>query len=184
MLRDHLDMQIQDIRVLLRLPRSELPAGCNFAAAALMFNLIAGASVCFYKANQNTLKNPPPAGKHFRGILEDYFPWPAETLGRTTGARVLYKYSRNPLAHNLGLGPEKDPDLYVSKTRLGPQRIERLEDATERPQWAAQSLTPHGTDYVLAISGLYWGVHRMLHAVLSDERQRRGAERLASSVGF
>jgi hypothetical protein len=33
MFRDHLDMQIEDLRVLLRLPTSRLSAGCNFTAA-------------------------------------------------------------------------------------------------------------------------------------------------------
>jgi hypothetical protein len=33
-------------------------------------------------------------------------------------------------------------------------------------------------------AGLYWGTHRMLHAVLADQTHRRGAERLANSIGF
>jgi hypothetical protein len=75
MFRDHLDMQVADLRVLLRLPTSRLAAGCNFTTAAMLFNLIAGASVCLYGANEKTLKSPPPVGAQFRGILEDFYPW-------------------------------------------------------------------------------------------------------------
>jgi hypothetical protein len=184
MFRDHLDMQIADLRVLLRLPTSRLAAGCNFTAAAMLFNLIAGASVCLYGANELTLKKTPPAGAQFRGILEGFYPWSAEPVDAKTGAKVIYKYSRNPLAHNLGLGPEKDPDIEIAKSRMGPKRIAALEESATRPTWAAPALTPHGSDYVLDVAGLYWGTHRMLHAVLADETQRRGAERLATSIGF
>jgi hypothetical protein len=184
MFRDHFDMQIEDVRVLLRLPTSRLPAGCNFTAAAMLFNLIAGASVCLYGADENTLKSPPPAGKNFRGVLQDYYPWSAEPVDARTGAQVIYKYSRNPLAHNLGLGSEKDPGIEVAKSRLGPQRIEALEDSPTRPAWAFPALTSHGRDYVLDVAGLYWGTHRMLHAILADKVQRRGAELLARSIGF
>jgi hypothetical protein len=184
MFRDHLDMQIEDLRVLLRLPTSRLPAGCNFTAAAMIFNLIAGASVCLYGANARTLKKPPPAGAQFRGILEHYYPWAAEPAAAKTGARVIYKYSRNPLAHNLGLAPANEPDIEIAKSRLSPRRIAALEDSQTRPSWAAPALTPHGRDYVLDVAGLYWGTHRMLQAVLADDVQRRGAERLASSIGF
>jgi hypothetical protein len=177
-------MQVADLRVLLRLPTSRLAAGCNFTTAAMLFNLIAGASVCLYGASEKTLKTPPPAGAQFRGILENFYPWSTELVDAKTGAKVIYKYSRNPLAHNLGLGPEKDPDIEIAKSRLGPQRIAALEDSATRPTWAAPGLTPQGADYVLDIAGLYWGIHRMLHAILADETQRRGAERLASSIGF
>jgi hypothetical protein len=96
MLREHLDMQIADLRVLLRLPTKRLPAGCNFTAAALIFNLIAGSSVCFYNTSEKTMEDRPPAGKHFRGLLEQYSrgapgPWPQRTgrasCGSTRGIR-------------------------------------------------------------------------------------------------
>jgi hypothetical protein len=174
MFRDHLDMQIEDLRVLLRLPRSDLPAGCNFVAASMIFNLIAGASVCFYKATPRAVKKHPPAGAHFRGILEHYFPWASEQLLPKEGARVLWTYSRNPLAHALGLDRESAPEIQIAKARVGPQRIAALEDSSTRPSWAAPALTRSGSDYVLNVAGLYWGTHRMLHAVLGDPNQRAG----------
>jgi hypothetical protein len=184
MLREHLDMQIADLRVLLRLPTKRLPAGCNFTAAAMIFNLIAGSSVCFYNASEKTMEDRPPAGKRFRGLLEEYFPWGAGTVAAKDGARVLWKYSRNPLAHNLGLDEESAPEIQIRKNRVGPTRILALEDSQKLPAWAKPPLRPIGSHYVLDVCGLYWGTHRMLHAVLADDAHRLGAQQLASVLGF
>ena len=184
MLRVHLDMQIADLRVLLRLPTKRLPAGCNFTAAAMILNLIAGASVCFYNASEKTMKDHPPAGQHFRGIMEEYFPWSAGNVAAKDGARVLWKYSRNPLAHNLGLDEPSAPVIQVRKARIGPKRILALEDSAALPAWAEPALRSIGPHYVLDVCGLYWGTHRMLHCVLADDTHRLGAQKLASVLGF
>jgi hypothetical protein len=182
--RDHLDMQIEDIRVLFRLPTSRLPAGGNFTVATLLLNLIAGASVCFYNASHKTMKNHPPSSQHFKGILQNYYPWSSEPISATQGADLLWKYSRNPLAHALGLDKESAPEIYIAKSRIGPIKIAALEDDPVRPAWASPALSPSGNHYVLDVAGLYWGTHRMLHAVFADPNQLAGAEQLASSLGF
>jgi hypothetical protein len=96
-----------------------------------------------------------------------------------TGAKIVYEYSRNPLAHNLGLGPEKYPDIEISKSRLGPQRIAALEDSATRPTWAAPGLTPHGTDYVLDVCRPLLGhsSHAPRGPRRSDTPPRRGTSR-------
>src|SRR4051812_37463160 len=100
--RDHFDMQIEDVRVLLRMPKAGYPAGCNFAAAAVLFNLIGGASVCFYDTSPQALATAGDRGKRFKDMLIAFFPWPAG-ISAKDGADVFYKYARNPLAHALGL---------------------------------------------------------------------------------
>jgi hypothetical protein len=42
--KNHLDMQFNDVRTLIKLPRSTqgLTAGCNFVAAAALANLLGG----------------------------------------------------------------------------------------------------------------------------------------------
>jgi hypothetical protein len=70
-------MQIEDVRVLLRMPKAGYPAGCNFAAVAVIFNLIAGVSVCFYDASPKALTNGD-RGKRFKNVLIDFFPWPSD----------------------------------------------------------------------------------------------------------
>jgi hypothetical protein len=78
---DHFDMQIEDVRVLLRMPKAGYPAGCNFAAAAVLFNMIAGVSVCFYDASPKALTNGD-RGKRFKNVLIDFFPWPTGSRPR------------------------------------------------------------------------------------------------------
>jgi hypothetical protein len=150
----------------------------------MILNLIAGASVCFYTASEKTMEHRPPAGKHFQGVLEEYFPWSTGNVTAKDGARVLWKYSRNPLAHNLGLDDPSAPVIQIRKTRIGPKRILALEDSETLPAWAKPALSSIGSHYALDVCGLYWGTHRMLHAVLADDAQRLGAQKLASVLGF
>ena len=72
LLQAQVDMQFADIRLLLRLPipRSGLEAGCNFACAAVLFNTIAGASVCFYEASENALVNRAERGRDSKKCLK------------------------------------------------------------------------------------------------------------------
>jgi hypothetical protein len=51
LLADHIDIQFEDLRLLLKQPRGRSTVGANFATAALLFNVISGASVSFYKAS-------------------------------------------------------------------------------------------------------------------------------------
>lgn len=150
----------------------------------MILNLIAGASVCFYNASEKTMKHRPPAGNHFQGVLEGYFPWSAGNVAAADGAHVLWRYSRNPLAHNLGLDEPSAPVIQIRKTRIGPKRIMTLEDSHTLPGWARPPLASVGAEYVLDVCGLYWGTHRMLHAVLADDVQRLGATKLAHALGF
>ena len=51
LLDTQVDMQFDDVAVLLQLPRpGDLDAGCNLTLASLLFDLISGASVMFYRA--------------------------------------------------------------------------------------------------------------------------------------
>ena len=49
------DMQFKDLRTLLELPKTEGQGGCNLTAAGVLFNVIAGSSVCFYEASAEAL---------------------------------------------------------------------------------------------------------------------------------
>lgn len=195
MFRLHLDMQLEDLRVLLRLPNATFTAGCNFVAASHLFNLISGFSVCLYDASPTSLAGRDRS-KRFRRLVTRYFPWGDSGVAAIVGAEVFYTYARNPLTHALGLDDPAAPGILISKRRLTSGRIIALEDSPTRPRWAAPALTvrpPYSDedgaerdvdDYELSVAGCYWGTHRMLHALLGDPIQRAGAESLASSLGF
>jgi hypothetical protein len=66
MLQGQVDMQFSDLRTLLRLPQAGLESGCNFTAAAILFNLIAGSSVFFYDPSEDSLRDRQARGKRFK----------------------------------------------------------------------------------------------------------------------
>jgi hypothetical protein len=184
MFREHLDMQFVDVRVLLRLPKSGLPAGGNFATAAVLFNLLSGFSVCLYNAGPASITERGTSAKRFKGMLRSYFPWNDLSVRPKTGADVLYQFARNPLAHALGLDVENAPDIAIGKAPLSERRILELEDSVTRPAWAPTALSAHQAGYEIGIAGLYWGLHRLLHGLLRDPAQRQGAEALARELYF
>jgi len=176
-------MQVEDVRVLLRMPKAGYPAGCNFAAAAVLFNLIAGTSVCFYNASPQALATSGDRGKRFKDMLIAYFPWP-QAIAAKEGADAFYKYARNPLAHALGLDVPKAPEIGVNKGPLSERKILELEDAATLPTWAPPALRRQGPEYEIGVAGLYWGYHRVLHALFADQTHSRGAEALARDLYF
>jgi hypothetical protein len=123
LLADHIDMQFEDVRLLLRLPRKGSTVGGNFATAAVLLNIISGASVAFYNASWAALKGKAGgSGNRFRGVLSDHFPFAEITIPKKTAIDVFYKYSRNPLAHSFGLGDPKVIEVQIAKNALTPKR--------------------------------------------------------------
>jgi len=189
LLADHIDMQFEDVRVLLGLPQPGSHVGGNFATAALLFNIISGASVAFYNTSWKALKGKAGgSGERFRGVLSNHFPFAEITIPKKTTIDVFYKYSRNPLAHSFGLGGPKAIEVHIAKNALTPKRITELEDSPTLPIWSRAALTETGIQpgpsYRLGISGLYWGVHRMLQSVFQDGTQAAAADQVAKQLGF
>lgn len=191
LLRNHLDMQFEDVRTLLMLPRSKtLRGGCNFAAAAVLFNIIAGSSIALYDTSEEVLTKKGIAGKRFKRLLEDFYPWVGEVLSKREFATTLWELARNPLAHTLGLdklpsvaSPYKTVELV--KWPLTLARILMLEESAKRPEWtlptiaAVSELISGGKKYALSIPALYWGIHQMLRALLASPTHALKAEDLA-----
>jgi len=189
LLANHIDMQFEDVRLLLRLPRKGSSVGANFATAAVLFNIISGASVAFYNTSWKALKGKAGgSGERFRGVLSNHFPFAEITIPKKTTIDVFYKYSRNPLAHSFGLGGPKAIEVHIAKNALTPKRITELEDSPTLPIWSRAALTETGIQpgpsYRLGISGLYWGVHRMLQSVFQDGTQAAAADQVAKQLGF
>ena len=189
LLADHIDMQFEDVRVLLRLPEPGSHIGGNFATAALLFNIISGASVAFYKTSMKAVKGKAGgSGDRFRRVLSDHFPMKDIALPEAVVLKVFYNYSRNPLAHSLGLGGPTSVQVFIAKKALSQKRILELEDSSTLPQWSREALFDAGIQpepsYRIGISGLYWGVHRMLHSVFADAGEARAADSVATKLGF
>lgn len=169
-------MQFADLRCLLQLPKSDLNAGCNFAAAAVLFNIIAGFSVCFYNASLEGLKSRKERGDRFKGLLRKYYPWANEPVGKDTGVKVLYKAARNPLAHSLGVyEPRAEWRVMLGKDALTASQIETMENSKSRPVWLPPTVSKTELAFQIYIPTLYWG--RTLLGATPAKRDKAGRER-------
>jgi hypothetical protein len=188
-----IDVQLAEVRDMLRLPMPEvgLESGHNLAATASLVNLIAGASVWFYDASTAGQFDRDDSGRRYRETLAAYWPWEdGEIVDRAQGTRLLYDCVRNPLAHAFGmsrLGDAGSPIAFL-KDPLTAERVAELDLAETRPQGLGPTIRPATTPgaparaYFVVVPALYWGVQRLLRAVLTDEQQLPAAEELAHAL--
>jgi hypothetical protein len=186
-----IDVHLAEVCELLRLPMPEvgLESGQHFAAATSLVNLIAGASVWFYEASTDGLSDRD-SGRRFRETLAAYWPWDdGEFVDRAEATRLLYACVRNPLAHGFGMSPLDDEGSPIAflKDSLTAERVAELDLAETRPQGIGPTLRPAGAGaparaYFIAVPALYWGVQRLLRALLTDEHQLPAAEALADAL--
>ena len=194
-----IDMQFADVRVLLRLPELELEleleGGCNLALAALLFNLISGASVLFYNASVGSITERGNRGQRFKGLLRDYYPWSTTyVLPREQSVDLLWEGGRHPLIHSLGIGPTKtialpgSPEIdgtpitvVYGKSALTKDQIEAVVTSRTTPfqgtLWLSES-----NRVTVSVPTLAWGVHEMLRRLFADEVQAIKAERAMKEV--
>jgi len=117
--RQHIDMQFEDVRLLLRLPRKGSNVGANFATAAVLFTSSPALRSPSTRPSWKALKGKAGgSGERFRGALSDHFPFAEITIPKKTTIDVFYKYSRNPLAHSFGLGDPKLIEVQIAKNAL------------------------------------------------------------------
>jgi len=184
LLQEQVDMQFTDLRTLFLLPQEGMEGGCNFAAASVLFNIIAGASVCFYDPSMRSLNDRGDRSKRFKDVLVNFYPWGEdEPISKEEFATVLYKLARNPLIHSFGLDQtfknKRNGQIYLGKQPLTKEQITELEEASIRPPWTQSTITlfPNGSgDLLVGTPTLYWGVHRMLHNLFASEHIKKADE--------
>ncbi|MBI4583217.1 MAG: hypothetical protein HY717_04260 [Planctomycetes bacterium] len=162
---------------MLRLPILDqgLSGGCNFAAAAAICNLISGISEVLYRPAGN-----PDSGPRFKSLLENYFPW-EKGERRKDRAKLLYKYIRNPLAHELGLDRRTHTTrIIIRKGPLSDEKIKELESSVNRPEWLPSPLKRNGKRWNLSVPAFYWAAFNLLRNVARDPvHMERAQERLS-----
>jgi hypothetical protein len=97
-----LAMQLADVRTMMLLPLPEhgLTSGCNFAATAVLCNIISGVSVSLFKPLRTKKSNrgnrhPLGTGDLFKRLLWTYYPC-GDNEQRIVFSRLMYKIVRNP----------------------------------------------------------------------------------------
>lgn len=184
------EMQFEDLRVMLRLPLGGWRAGCNFAAATVLLNLISGFSVCLFQASNEPPGKRRDSGARFKNLLRRYYPWGAEPWEESECGKRLYCMFRNPLSHSLGI-PSAATRKWdrIGKQPLTPPKIALLEGSSKRPDWLGPTLIERTIDgdqssVCLSIPSLYWGVWRMLERICGDAAEMSNAEHLLIQFGF
>ena len=188
-LERQVEMQFADLRVLLQLPLGNFKAGCNFAACAVLLNLLSGFSVCLFDASVEALASQKGRGRRFKDLLVQTYPWNAEPWPSRECSKWLYEMARNPLAHSLGIQVTTVPEWNgIAKRPLTVGEVATLETSDQRPSWLGPTLfqRPVNGDIgtFLSIPGLYWGTWRVLGKLCTDSDQMTGAERLLSKLGY
>lgn len=187
-LKTQVEMQFDDLRVMLQLPKGDWSGGCNFAAANTLLNLISGFSVCLFEACTKALTERQGRGDRFKRFLETYYPWADEGISPEEGSNWLYNVARNPLAHSLGVQVESEPkSAGLAKIALGSDQIEEIERSSARPDWLKPTLFCRNVDKdasitFLSVPTLYWGVWRTMEGLTSDDSQMAAADGLLGSL--
>jgi hypothetical protein len=185
LIRGAVEIQFNDVRSMMML------SNCNFAATAILVNLISGMSTIFYDQHGGS-------GARFRNMLNEFYPWelqPPNNAPRETVIECLYDTVRNPLAHSLSVQTHevksrpgqpkhvivKKPSVKsfgVIKPGLPEDLLEQLEQSPTPP---GPTLTIHGNGRTtLYVDGLYWGVRTMLSRLTDDAtRMQQSATLLA-----
>ncbi len=186
-LREQIDMQFADIRVLLRLPQASLDpnVGCNFTAAATILNQISGLSIWFFHNSaakrietreRKAKAKMPHSAARFKSFIRSYYPRAAGEPTVATIANHLYD-TRNVLSHVLGVGDvlrttrPRHVDIVKPDPPLEEQDVVDLERHANFPL-AGVPVQRAGTRTRLYVPGLYWALGYMLRAALTDQPQR------------
>ncbi len=193
----HVDMQFADLHAVLRLPIEEIDphVGLNLTATALIFSLIAGASVLLHNPSWRAFKSGAASGARFQSVLVDAYPWGAEDDPiAQDAASLLYKSARNPLVHSLGIGKDRraipgaqvaqpyDRIIFVKWALCAPQ-IESLAVGGEaRPSFLPATICRVNDSIELSVPTLAWGVHVMWRKLMRDPSHAVAAEGIARQI--
>lgn len=173
----HLDMLLGDIHSMLRLPLKEegLTHGCNFATATVLLEIIGGISSTLFQGGGKV-------GERYKKLLHDYYPWDAE--GHTdpaAAAEELYRWWRNPLAHELGISGKKGG---IGKSNGLPEDlVEKLELSGTPPPGSTLQYNASENVVHLNVDSLYWGTRVMIQRLTEDAAMMTKAEEYVSKFG-
>jgi hypothetical protein len=192
------DMQFSDVRAMFRLPHAEIATGMNVTLTRSLFDLISGASVVFFNASPEALRQEGKSGDRFLALLASrYTPDmsaasdPPElhvagslALSRADAERFLWTRARGPITHAFGLDDfdgKLNQRTYLAKPEfgLGEEQVVNLEEVPERPGNPVVLLLTEGA-YEINLRTLYWTIHRMLRNLFRDPDQAERAEFVAS----
>jgi hypothetical protein len=135
-IRRHVDMLFHDVHCMMRLPipAQDLGAGCNFAAATFLLDVISGISTALYSTAGGS-------GAHFKGVLKEYYrgKWNrpaaltprADRLRCTTSSAIRW-FTRSVLAKTESQSQNRVCLKISLKRWNGPSRAQKLARQMQR----------------------------------------------------
>jgi hypothetical protein len=185
----HLDMQFNDVRTMMKLPRPRqgLPAGCNFAAAATLANLIGGFAEVLFAAPPS-MDGARQSGERLQAVIKQFYPWQSGER-RKVKAKVLYYFVRNPLVHNLGTKDrrrptQKMPSVLIGKRPLTERQLVQLERAEVAPAWVGTAVRRRGRRWIISVPALYWGTFHLLRRLTEKPKHMKHAQGVLAPYRF
>jgi hypothetical protein len=192
LLERQVDMQFDDVRTLLQLPHPpDLGAGCNLSLANILFTLIGGASVMFFRADISYFERYKGSGKRFKALMREHYPWqPDDSLSPGEASGLIYTFARNPLTHSFGIGKSAhlfpgapsvaNQPIWLAKGAFSPSQADLiLSGQRPRPVGLPPTLEDHLGGVVLSVPSLAWGTAAMCRSLFADKGQSAAAEKLA-----
>jgi hypothetical protein len=194
LMKDLVCMQLADVGGMLRLPVRHgdliIPNGCNFAATAVLCNIVSGISVTIFQPDKTTKVSDDGAKVRwidtdtaFAELLKSFFPWPSAADNRVKKDTVfaLYGLCRTSFAHALGIHGDDAATMKIVRHRahvgLTAEEVLEVEEAVGRPAWLQPGLNGSGKQWVLVADGLYRDALDMLCALAADKRQMEKAQK-------
>jgi len=190
-----LDMQFDDVRAMLQLPRPDIgiKPGCNFALVSSLCNLISGISMTIFKP-PGLLHEVKSSGNHsrraFRELVANFFPYVPP--GANDFPEELYQLCRNPMAHSVGVLNGPAPTVFYARILdeshddrgWSDDELENLE-RPDRPEFGfpVPGVVITGTQWTLHCDSFYLDVIELLRRLNADATQMTATEqRFAQGV--
>jgi hypothetical protein len=182
-----IDMQFNDVRAMLQLPRPDIGIrpGCNFAIVSSLCNLISGVSTTIFKPSDllHKVRSKYRSGRAFRELVADFFPYTPP--GANDFPRELYNLCRNPMVHSVGVRDAASPVVYFTRIHdpahqdrgWSDQELEDLERPDRPFQLSAAGVVIDPQRWTLNCDSFYLDVIEMLRRLTSDAPQMQAAER-------
>lgn len=172
-----IDMLFNDLRCMFKSPLPGCGAGYNLSIGIVILSIFAGFSRKLYRPSKSLNDN-----ERFISMLSDFFPWVEDfSPNPRECSELLYVAVRNPLIHNLGLDNKSKYKgiILIKSGKSSDEEIAQLEDSVSSPSWLPVNVITYAeelSEYHVSVTGLYWGLHRLLHNLLSDSDHALKAE--------
>lgn len=174
------DTQLEEVHWMLANPRPS-----NVAVVPLDFSLSVTLLAVTDAVAKLLLARPAKSGAQFTSLIIERYPWdadpPPEGLSRAGVANIVYDVYRCPLIHAAGIRIQPHRKI---KTKFALKSEAGLFALAGAHMPMRPLIVPAPDKTILNLDTLYWGVRRMIDALLADPIHCEAIERWITSGDF